>query len=451
MKKPLSLFISLFIFLTTIFIFPVNAMDNNSDLRNRLSSIDGMGASVYAYLSSKTYNPTPMMTPVIFVYNNNGYSDIDDVWQTANDSGLIQLAEKEKALILFLDSINKNGNYTEDDIKVYKEITKELAKSDNKFGLTTYQNLMYLIGEGNGATFINNYMSQNANRIAGTLLFGGTINDNIKNTMSLPAYLVGGNDNIVNFYKTINKATKETSINGNKVFFNPNLTTEKVIVNSQDVKSLNKEIINDAWNSMLRYITRNVMGRCVWAETYNMTSGGSKEPITEVFTLMDRIIPEEHDLTFNQEVTEQEGEDEVYPGVWYEWIPNEALDENNTKKYSLVMCYHGSGDHPVFEAECNGWVELAAKERIIVVSPEWQSNVAYNADADVNKRFIDYLCKKYPIDTSKIYATGFSAGSGQTLSVASKYPEIFAGIAPLAVPTNNTKLSVDENLYSSID
>jgi len=38
--------------------------------------------------------------------------------------------------------------------------------------------------------------------------------------------------------------------------------------------------------------------------------------------------------------------------------------------------------------------------------------------------------KNYPIDESRIYATGFSKGGAATMRVGIAFPEIFAAIAP---------------------
>lgn len=431
---------------------PISAKENtmpDGAIFKRLESID---AEVYSYTPSVLYNPTPMMTPVFYVFPNEDVKDENDAYKELEDAGLIALAEQEKAGIFLINSIDEN--YSEKDVQTYKDICDMLVVN-NEAGYTSYNNLMYAIGEGNGATFINEYMTQNAERLAGILTFGGEIK-NAEKKMSLPAYLVNANENAIQFYKTINDTNSQTAINGKTCYYNSQLTTEKVIIDTTKSNEMDANIINNAWNSLLRLTTRNIIEKCLWASAYNMTSGGSNDPVSEVFTLMDRYTPESLELVFHADVEENNDENEVYPGVWNEWIPSEALDENNTKKYPLIMCYHGSGDHPVFEAECNGWVELAGSERFIVISPEWQirSNTNgndYSITADVNKKFINYICEKYPVDTSRIYATGFSAGSGQTLTVASAYPELFAGIAPIAVPTDNTRLNISEDKYDSID
>ena len=43
---------------------------------------------------------------------------------------------------------------------------------------------------------------------------------------------------------------------------------------------------------------------------------------------------------------------------------------------------------------------------------------------------IEGLKKRYSIDSHRIYATGFSMGSGKTWDLYQEYPEVFAGIMP---------------------
>ena len=43
---------------------------------------------------------------------------------------------------------------------------------------------------------------------------------------------------------------------------------------------------------------------------------------------------------------------------------------------------------------------------------------------------IEALKKHYPIDEKRIYATGFSMGSGKTWDCYQEYPDVFAGLMP---------------------
>ena len=378
-------------------------------------NIDGVKADVYSYTAPVINNPAPMMTPVIFVYSNHGYQNQDDAYVALVDMGLKEIADTARGGV-FLLSPENGDSWSEEDVTAYWNIIAKITKSSaiEELGYFTYTNLVYAIGEGNGATFIHNVLSQNANRIAGVATFGGEI-DNPENLMALPAYLVGANDDVINFYKSINEATEETMIGENQCFYNSTLDVKKVIINESADTRFNKELIKDAWVNLLRKTTRNVIEECIW---YIDAILGRQSQ--EIFTLMDRAVYSEEKLIFNEinYVMDQSG--------YFEWVPEEALAEDNTKTYPLVVTFHGSGDHPVFEAESQGWVKLAGKERFIVIAP------GNNAGAGAQKALIEEVCAKYPVDKSRIYCTGFSMGGVEAEKMVNEYPELFAAVAPMA-------------------
>ncbi len=45
---------------------------------------------------------------------------------------------------------------------------------------------------------------------------------------------------------------------------------------------------------------------------------------------------------------------------------------------------------------------------------------------ELTKRYIDYMCSEYAVDTNRIYGTGQSMGCMTTLILASEYPDLFA-------------------------
>jgi len=45
---------------------------------------------------------------------------------------------------------------------------------------------------------------------------------------------------------------------------------------------------------------------------------------------------------------------------------------------------------------------------------------------ELTKRFIDYMCEEYAVDTNRIYGTGQSMGCMTTLILASEYPDLYA-------------------------
>ena len=73
-----------------------------------------------------------------------------------------------------------------------------------------------------------------------------------------------------------------------------------------------------------------------------------------------------------------------------------------------------------------GWWEVAHKYDFLFVSIDNHQFVTATEIIDI----IDELKKRYNIDEHRIYATGFSMGSGKTWDLYQEYPQVFAGVMP---------------------
>lgn len=111
------------------------------------------------------------------------------------------------------------------------------------------------------------------------------------------------------------------------------------------------------------------------------------------------------------------------------------LHMEQTKRYPVIYCSHGGGDN-IFLAETYGYTELVGKEDIICI-------YAWNGDfgnSKIEQEFPRILQKLqddgYPIDRSRVYAVGFSAGSVASVRLAMAHPAMLAGVAP--VPGSNS-------------
>ncbi len=92
----------------------------------------------------------------------------------------------------------------------------------------------------------------------------------------------------------------------------------------------------------------------------------------------------------------------------------------------LLMGFHGGGDSSMFLTFVSGWYEIAHRYGFLYVSLENHQNVTATEVIEV----IENLKKRYNIDEHRIYATGFSMGSGKTWDMYQEYPSVFAGLAP---------------------
>ena len=92
----------------------------------------------------------------------------------------------------------------------------------------------------------------------------------------------------------------------------------------------------------------------------------------------------------------------------------------------LVMGFHGGGDTSMYLTFVAGWWEICHKYGFLFVSVDDHLSVTATEVMEV----IADLKTKYNIDEDRIYATGFSMGSGKTWELYQEYPESFAGFMP---------------------
>ncbi len=92
----------------------------------------------------------------------------------------------------------------------------------------------------------------------------------------------------------------------------------------------------------------------------------------------------------------------------------------------LELGFHGGGDSSMFLTFVSGWWEIAHRYGFLFVSVENHQFVT----APEAVELIEGLKKRYPIDARRIYATGFSMGSGKTWDLFQEYPDLFAGLMP---------------------
>ena len=126
---------------------------------------------------------------------------------------------------------------------------------------------------------------------------------------------------------------------------------------------------------------------------------------------------------------------------YFAYYNNDAFDGGPAP---LMMGFHGGGDTSMYLTFVAGWWEVAHKYGFLFVSLENHQDVTATEVVAV----IEDLKKKYKIDEHRIYATGFSMGSGKTWDMFQEYPKLFAGLAPASalfpVKNNPFGLSVGD-------
>ncbi|MCD7769334.1 MAG: hypothetical protein LUH36_04355 [Oscillospiraceae bacterium] len=215
----------------------------------------------YVYSPSDPYDfdmMSGLLNAVYFVYPDIIPQSEEEAYALLESLGLIEIAEATPGYIII--PLPQNGeSYTEEDINVYYTSQIYLAGgkiiSDapptREYDRCVYNNLQYILAEGDGATFVNNYLSQNAGRIAGILTFGGEIDEDLDIGYAVPAYLVNASDAAVEYWKAANETdTEEDNIYTNSSY------TEKQVVVAEGSDSFDADVIAEAWTEFLSQRTR---------------------------------------------------------------------------------------------------------------------------------------------------------------------------------------------------
>ena len=92
----------------------------------------------------------------------------------------------------------------------------------------------------------------------------------------------------------------------------------------------------------------------------------------------------------------------------------------------LVIGFHGGGDSSMYLTFVAGWWDIARRHDLLFVSVENHQFVTAAEAAEM----IGELKRRYPVDPRRVYATGFSMGSGKTWDLYQQYPELLAGVMP---------------------
>ena len=93
----------------------------------------------------------------------------------------------------------------------------------------------------------------------------------------------------------------------------------------------------------------------------------------------------------------------------------------------LLLCFHGGGDSAMYISHVSEWWRVAKDHNFLLVCIENH----LNSTASEMIELLSELKKKYNIDSTKVYGSGFSMGGCKSWDLYQEYPEVFAGLAPM--------------------
>jgi len=413
-----------------------------------LKKLERAGRSMYLYFPQGEAR-TPFKRCSITVLRDN--DDEASVTQLLLGCGLAKLAEENEIILAFPNPINKRWNYAldpsaPDDLAFFEAAQNGLSSPTepqrpamgpgapdlgmNHAGLAqmlasqAMQNIWhpmndtkYLIGIGSGASMACTLAAKIPNAIAAVLILGGELTPSVAASASgapVPAYIVNGGGDIVNYFIQANQADETYSKPDRKVYRSA-INPVQCVISQNGCCGLNADIILAAWNDLFKRTRR---------------------PNTDPYGDVERRYVPEEDYNFEIYIDDTRlGDQNGMPHTWFTHVPT-CAKTNPENKIPLIVFTHGASDNPAEAAEMCKFHELGEKEGFITVYP-WGSNKStWNSDMtdygpdDIafEKALIEYMIDNYPVDPTRVYLSGFSNGAAMAQSFALVHPEMIAAI-----------------------
>jgi len=112
---------------------------------------------------------------------------------------------------------------------------------------------------------------------------------------------------------------------------------------------------------------------------------------------------------------------------WNSFVPCSAFrPENKGRKYPLAVVLHG-GFNPISIIDGWGFAQEAARRDWILIVPSIELD-------DILDEILAEAKALYPVDESRIYATGFSYGGFMSNLLGNKRPDVYAAVGPCGAP-----------------
>ena len=369
---------------------------------------DGTDTNYYYYNAYEDgFTPTRADVVIPTYYIFAGSKTQEEANKIVEELNMINNLEQWGAQVYVVNPLNEEG-YGNDDKEAFIDLVGIGVKN------------VKVIGIDEGSTFVNNF-------VAGMMLYGGEINENLEKNDVVPAYLSNSNENVQAFYKHINEATEEENSDKYTIYRNKDNSLQAVAVSSKEEDL--SEAFNNAWESIF---SQNYRQHNDISEFYNL----SARDVTDSYDLIEIPIFEDLDISYNQMIDESvTGMSGKY--TWFEYVPN-SINESENESVPLIVNLHGNQNDPRLQGDSTGWPELAAKENFIMVAPEWQDKEVNFFGCDgLGEEGVMNLIKdlkvKYPqIDPSRIYLTGLSIGGAESFLLGAKYSDVFAAVGIVA-------------------
>ncbi|MBR3014641.1 MAG: hypothetical protein IKH69_06435 [Bacteroidaceae bacterium] len=373
---------------------------------NEFSAMEGTTALQYNLPMERNIESRAGYGPAFFIFPDQKL-DEKSALDLAKELKIIEIAAEFGGRICVVNPAG--AKWQASDVQAFRDLMGRSGAATN----------VKVVGIGNGATFVNQYLAATdlTGAIAGIVSINGAPGKVC--ALPVPAYIGG---------KNAAKAAKPYQVTSNAAPADP---LQQVVVNT-DAKASVAALFADAWDKVLsaNYRYNNLY------RTFYMSRGIDNPEGVKTFELVS--IPMFDKLGIQRNVVEYPVVDTNAAGgvenpdkyLWYEYLPKQAR-EAAKGTVPLVVMLHGHGNDPRTQSETAGFVELAAEEGFMVVEMEWQGSNGFIAmGLDGIEAVISVLKEKYPqIDGSRIYCEGLSAGAMTSNMLGVRKSHLFAAVA----------------------
>ncbi len=406
---------------------------------------------IYSYdrsAGSTIQDRDPGYRPLYLVYADKQRS-ADEAKKLVDDLGLTQHVEAYKTRVFVVGPSNGTAYDDAADLTAYQNFLKSHRSSNLK-----------IVAVGAGATFVNNVVSKHAYSVAGILTYGGSIASGSVSNMPVPAYVHAADAAVAKLYIQANGATAKANASSWTTYANPGAYKglQRVVVSKlSDSKENLSQAFENAWKTVFSRNYRLYMSQI---ESYNQAFDPLK--YTDPWELEPYVMYDDLGMRYEAIAEDMPG---FGLSLRYEYVPKTALAAK-PKSVPLVIMLHGNNNDPRTQGESGGWPEVAAKNRIILCSIEWQGRWSqgrgqrgaapqgaapqgappqgptYVALGEKGTMAVlDLLLAKYPqIDPSRVYFTGLSAGAMNSFNWGINNVARIAAVAGSSAPFGTAAL-----------
>lgn len=355
-------------------------------------------------------------TPVFLIFPDHRVDSLQAI-ELIDELGIIPLTE---GLSVDISIVNPIGNKYDDkkDFEAYKELINKMKIITN----------LKIVGIGDGATFVNNKIAPEAFEVAGIFTYGGKMSKS-EAACPVPAYIGKGDKKTASIYASINEAEQVKKDDKHIYYRNAGDSLQQVVL-GLDKKQTLKEAMSEAWENVLsrNYRYSNYKHTFYMGAKFGQYGAYELEPFTDIEALGFKRVPVRKQI--NEPVIPSVGE-----FFWYEYISDE-IEKAQKGTLPLVVLLHGNMNDNRTQSETSGWMEIAAREKLMVIEIEWQGASDKNgphSDVFMGLNGIETVVydvlKRYPqIDKSRIYVEGCSAGSMASAASGIQKSHLYAAV-----------------------